>query len=203
MLSGSPQPGPPPPLPEPQTRIAPGSHVLHGVRYCASPNQDARPDGVRIDTVVVHAISLPPGEFGGPWIEQLFCNRLDAGAHPYFAQIAGLRVSAHLLIDRAGGLTQFVPFARRAWHAGESALDGRTRCNDFSVGIELEGCDEQPYTDAQYRALGAVGRALMRRYPAIRPERFVGHDAIAPHRKTDPGPLFDWMRLLDELEYGR
>ena len=129
------------PIGEPVLRIADGAHRLEGVRQIESPNQDARPEGVCIDTVVVHAISLPPDEFGGPWIERLFCNRLPADAHPYFAGICELRVSAHLLIRRDGELLQFVPFDRRAWHAGASEFDSRRACNDFSIGIELEGCD--------------------------------------------------------------
>ena len=197
------QAAPFPGIGDPRWRIAPGTHLLTDVPHHESPNQDARPEDAITDAVVVHAISLPPGEFGGGFIEALFCNELPAGAHPYFAGIADLRVSAHLCIYRGGEVSQFVPFDRRAWHAGESCYDGRTACNDFTIGIELEGCDDQPFTDAQYQALGGVGRALMARYPDIVPERFVGHSDIAPGRKTDPGPHFDWLRLLDELEYQR
>jgi N-acetyl-anhydromuramoyl-L-alanine amidase len=160
-----------------------------------SPNQGERPVGVSVDLLVLHGISLPPGQFGGPWIDDLFLNRLDPKAHPYFAGIAGLRVSAHLLIRRDGRLIQYVPFHRRAWHAGVSRFQGRDNCNDFSIGIELEGEDHTPYEDAQYRALEEAIRAIRRDYPAIGPERIVGHADIAPGRKSDPGPAFDWARL--------
>ncbi len=159
-----------------------------------SPNQDERPPDTPIDLLVIHNISLPPGEFGGRWIEDLFLNRLDPNAHPYFAEIHHLRVSAHLLIDRTGRVTQFVPFERRAWHAGVSCYEGRERCNDFSIGIELEGCDDVAYEEAQYAALATVTRTLLRHYPDLRRERIVGHCDIAPGRKTDPGPAFDWIR---------
>lgn len=166
--------------------------LLAAARFVPSPNFDARPDGLAIDALIVHAISLPPGEFGGSDIERLFTNCLDAEAHPYFRTIAHLRVSAHLLIRRDGELVQFVPFAQRAWHAGESCCEGRTRVNDFSIGIELEGTDEIPFTDIQYRQLAAVTQALMQAYPAITPARLYGHSDISPGRKTDPGPHFDW-----------
>ncbi len=149
---------------------------------------------------MIHNISLPPGEFGGPWIEQLFLNRLDPTAHPYFARIAHLRVSAHLLIRREGALVQFVPLSLRAWHAGASCFQGRERCNDFSIGIELEGADDIPYAPAQYQTLARVTRDLQRRYRRIDRDHIVGHSDIAPERKTDPGPAFDWAgfwRLLD------
>ena len=168
--------------------------LLAAARFVPSPNFDARPEGMQIDALIVHAISLPPGEFGGPAIEQLFTNRLDPEAHPYFRTIAHLHVSAHLLIRRDGELIQFVPFAQRAWHAGESCCEGRTRVNDFSIGIELEGGDEFPFTDVQYRKLAGVTRALMRAYPAITPARLYGHSDISPGRKTDPGPHFDWAQ---------
>ena len=164
-------------------------------RWVPSPNHDARPAGTEVDLLVIHGISLPPGELGGPWIEELFQNRLDWETHPYFATIRGLRVSTHLLIRRDGDLIQFVDFAERAWHAGVSNFAGRSACNDFSIGIELEGADTVPYTDAQYRVLAETVRELMRRFPAIGPERIVGHSDIAPGRKTDPGPAFDWARL--------
>lgn len=164
-----------------------------------SPNQNERPAGTVIDLLVIHAISLPPGEFGGPWIDDLFLNRLDPGAHPYFAAIADNPVSAHLLIRRGGEVIQYVPFERRAWHAGVSSFQGRARCNDYSIGIELEGSDEVPFTDAQYRSLVACTRAIRGRYP-ITTERIVGHAAIAPGRKTDPGPCFDWARYREMLE---
>lgn len=168
---------------------------LQGVRRLPSPNADERPAAVGIDLLVVHGISLPPGRFGGGYIDALFTNTLEPALHPYFADIAGLRVSAHLLVDRDGTLTQYVPFTRRAWHAGRSNWGGRARCNDFSIGVELEGTDDSPYTDAQYTRLGALARCLMRRWPAITPARVVGHADIAPGRKTDPGSAFDWQRL--------
>lgn len=166
--------------------------LLAAARFVPSPNFDARPEGMTIDALIVHAISLPPGEFGGPDIERLFTNRLDPEAHPYFRTIAHLRVSAHLLIRRDGELIQFVRFADRAWHAGESCCEGRTRVNDFSIGIELEGSDEFPFTDIQYLRLAAVTHALMHAYPAITPARLYGHSDISPGRKTDPGPHFNW-----------
>ena len=168
---------------------------LQGVRRVPSPNCDERPAHCGVDVIVVHGISLPPGEFGGGHVDALFTNTLDPAAHAYFADIASLRVSAHLLIDRRGELTQYVPFDRRAWHAGESCFQNRQRCNDFSVGIELEGTDDLPYEDVQYQRLAAVIRALMKVWPDITPERIVGHSDIAPGRKTDPGPAFDWKRL--------
>ena len=169
--------------------------LLEGARYQPSPNCDDRPAGLEVDLIVVHGISLPPGEFGGPWIDALFANRLDPVAHPYFQEIAPLRVSAHLLIRRDGELVQYVPFQRRAWHAGESVYAGRSRCNDFSVGVELEGADHLPYDDRQYPRLASVIQALCAAYPAITSERLTGHADIAPGRKTDPGPAFDWNRL--------
>ncbi len=173
---------------------------LEGVRQIASPNFDARPPNTEISLLVVHAISLPPGKFGGDYIDRLFCNRLDKRLHPYFEEIADLKVSAHAFINREGGITQYVPFAERAWHAGVSEFNGRQCCNDFSIGIELEGCDEQPYTDEQYLALAAVTRILRNHWPEIVRENIVGHCHISPGRKTDPGPLFDWQRFYDELE---
>ena len=149
--------------------------------------------------IVVHGISLPPGKFGGPEIEALFTNQLDWDAHPYFDEIRGLEVSAHLLIRRDGSVMQFVPFVERAWHAGESCFRGQHRCNDFSIGIELEGEDETPYDDCQYTTLQDVIRALLVAYPDITPREIAGHCDIAPGRKTDPGPAFDWLRLYDGL----
>ena len=169
---------------------------------CPSPNQDARPDGTDPSMIVVHGISLPPGEFGGPEIEALFTNRLDWDAHPYFGEIRGMEVSAHLLIRRDGTVIQFVSFAERAWHAGESCFRGHQRCNDFSIGVELEGEDETPYDDRQYPVLQAVIRALCIAYPGISPREVAGHSDIAPGRKTDPGPAFDWFRLYDGLGPG-
>ena len=157
-----------------------------------SPNRDVRPPGVVATLVVVHGISLPPGEFGGDGIVRLFTNTLDPVAHPFYATIAGLRVSAHFLVRRDGALVQFVSCAERAWHAGVSSWRGRARCNDYSLGIELEGADDVPYTARQYAALAALLRALRRRYPL---EAAVGHSDVAPGRKTDPGPAFDWDRL--------
>jgi AmpD protein len=176
-----------------------GEDWIEGARPCPSPNHDERPPGTTVDLLVIHNISLPPGQFGGPFIEDLFLNRLDADLHPYFHQIAEVRVSAHLLIRRDGSLVQFVPLERRAWHAGVSQFDNRTACNDFSIGIELEGSDDCGFTDAQYDRLVMVARRIMRRFPAITPERIVGHSDIAPGRKTDPGPLFDWARLRKAL----
>lgn len=176
---------------------------LAGVRRVPSPNHDARPTGTEIDLLVVHGISLPPGRFGGPHIERLFTNRLDPKGHPYFARLVGLEVSAHLLIRRDGAVVQFVPFGARAWHAGASEHRGRTRCNDFSIGVELEGADEVPYTARQYARLATVARLLMRAHPGITPARIVGHSDIAPGRKTDPGPAFDWRRFRARLAASR
>lgn len=167
---------------------------LRGVRQLASPNFDARPRGAPIDLIVVHGISLPPGAYGGPWIDRLFSNTLPADEHPYFAEVSALRVSAHLLVRRDGAVTQYVKFTDRAWHAGESLYLGRAACNDFSIGIEMEGTDRAPYEDAQYRVLASVVAALCAAYPALSPQRLVGHSDIAPGRKTDPGPAFDWPR---------
>ena len=168
---------------------------LPAARRVDSPNCDARPPGVRTELIVIHGISLPPGEFGGPWIDRLFTNSLPPEEHPYFAEIADRCVSAHLLIDRRGHITQYVPFHLRAWHAGESSYAGRTACNDFSIGIELEGTDSTPYEDAQYVALARVICMLVESYPDLHPARLAGHSDIAPGRKTDPGPSFDWPRL--------
>ena len=165
------------------------------VRRVESPNCDERPPGMRPDLIVVHGISLPPGEFGGPWIDELFTNRLPPDAHPYFAQVAALRVSAHALVRRDGEVVQYVPFQRRAWHAGQSAWQGRERCNDFSIGIELEGTDARAYAPAQYRVLSQLIAALCRAYPTLTPERIVGHSDVAPGRKSDPGIAFDWPLL--------
>ena len=168
-------------------------------RILRSPNCDARPVGCAIDLLVVHAISLPPGEFGGPHVDALFLDRLETAAHPYFAGLAGLRVSAHFLVDRGGRVTQYVATLERAWHAGVSSFDGRERCNDFSIGIELEGTDDTPFTDAQYASLVALTRGLMAGHPGITPARIAGHCDVAPGRKTDPGPHFDWQRYRAAL----
>jgi len=173
--------------------------LIQPARQCISPNNDDRPDGAVPESLIVHGISLPPGEFGGPEIEQLFTNSLDWDARPYFAEIRGLEVSTHLLIRRDGELVQFVPFSRRAWHAGDSSFRGRTCCNDFSIGIELEGDDETPYTDSQYSVLIAVTNALVAAYPALSAREMAAHSDISPGRKTDPGPAFDWLRLYDGL----
>ena len=158
-----------------------------------------RPAGVQPELIVVHGISLPEGQFGGPWIDRLFCGNLPAEAHPAFADIAALRVSAHALIRRDGAITQYVPFAERAWHAGRSRYGEREACNDFSIGIELEGADQVPYEAAQYAALAQLIRALCACYATLSPDRVVGHSDIAPGRKTDPGPAFDWRRLRAAL----
>jgi N-acetyl-anhydromuramoyl-L-alanine amidase len=157
-----------------------------------SPHRDARPGGERISLVVIHGISLPPGEFGGPYIDHLFLGRLDPDAHPYFREIAPARVSSHFLVRRGGALVQYVPCAMRAWHAGVSSWKGREGCNDFSIGIELEGADDVPYAEPQYETLAALVRALFDRYGAL---DVAGHSDIAPGRKTDPGPWFDWRRF--------
>ena len=172
--------------------------LLAGVRQVLSPHFDARPAGVLPQLLVVHGISLPPGEFGGPWIDRLFTGTLPADAHPYFRDIAAQRVSAHALIRRDGEVVQYVPFGERAWHAGQSSYRGRSACNDFSIGIELEGTDDTPYTDAQYAALAALITALLGAYPSLSAQAIAGHSEIAPGRKTDPGPSFDWV-LLREL----
>lgn len=166
---------------------------------CPSPNFDERPIGTLIDLVVIHSISLPPEHFGGSWIEALFQNRLPVDEHPYFATIANLRVSAHLLIRRDGELLQFVPLDKRAWHAGESQFQDRPRCNDYSIGIELEGADSIPFSESQYRGLSEIINMVRTRYPGITEDRIVGHCDIAPGRKTDPGPLFDWVRFRRNL----
>ncbi|HEX7081745.1 MAG TPA: 1,6-anhydro-N-acetylmuramyl-L-alanine amidase AmpD [Gammaproteobacteria bacterium] len=168
---------------------------IRGARKVPSPNCDLRPPGTELGLIVVHGISLPPNEFGGSFIDELFVNRLDPSAHPYFESIASRRVSAHVLIARGGELTQYVGFDQRAWHAGVSSYCGRESCNDFSVGIELEGADDVPYERPQYAALVEVVRALRRTYPALAGADIVGHCDIAPGRKTDPGPAFDWTLL--------
>lgn len=180
-------------------RIDRATGRMAAARQVDSPNQDERPAGTAPELIVVHSISLPPAQFGGPWIDRLFTNTLDPRAHPFFAGIAALRVSAHLLVRRDGGLVQYVPFHRRAWHAGRSRWQGRDACNDFSVGIELEGTDRDPFTWPQYRRLGAVVRALCRAYPSLSADRIAGHSDIAPGRKTDPGPGFDWGKLRKVL----
>jgi AmpD protein len=175
------------------------SGLLEPARLCLSPNRDARPVGVEPCLVIVHGISLPPGRFGGTEIEDLFCNRLDWDADPYFEEIRGLEVSAHLLIRRDGEVVQFVPLTERAWHAGDSRFRRRSGCNDFSIGIELEGEDSTAYEDNQYEALSSVVAALIMAYPGMTARDVAAHSDIAPGRTTDPGPAFDWLRLYDGL----
>lgn len=173
---------------------------LQSVDVFRSPNFDSRPDDTPVKLVVVHGISLPPGEFGGGHIQQFFCNNLDARQHPYFESICHMTVSAHCLVERDGNIVQFVSFRDRAWHAGESQWRGETACNDFSVGIELEGCDDQPYAEAQYASLAQLVRSLRAAYPRIDADAITGHSDIAPQRKTDPGPAFDWRKLEAYLD---
>jgi len=167
--------------------------------YIPSPNCNDRPDSNDISLIVVHGISLPAGQFGGPYIEQLFTNQLDTQKHEAFKDLEGLKVSSHLLIRRDGQVLQFVPFDKRAWHAGVSQFEGRKDCNDFSIGIELEGTDELAYEEPQYQQLATVIMTLLKHYPTISRERIVGHSDIAPGRKTDPGPVFDWAKLAHVL----
>jgi len=179
--------------------VSPGAGLLRPATQCPSPNQDERPELAQPELVILHGISLPPGEYGGPHIEAFFTNQLDCSAHPYFKQIEGLKVSAHLLIRRDGEVIQFVPFQRRAWHAGDSRFRGRSCCNDCSIGIELEGVDDAAYSDAQYQQLVMVIESIMNAYPAITIRSIAGHCDVAPGRKTDPGPAFDWLRLYDGI----
>ena len=174
--------------------------LLAEARQVNSPNFDARPDGVVPDLIIIHGISLPPGEFGDPWIDQLFTNQLDWNAHPYFKKIEGMRVSSHLLIRRDGEVVQYVPFHQRAWHAGVSSYGGRERCNDFSIGIELEGTDDTAYEAVQYRVLTKVILSLCAAYPSLSTGHIAGHSDVAPGRKSDPGECFDWTRLRAMLK---
>jgi N-acetyl-anhydromuramoyl-L-alanine amidase len=176
-------------------RIDAATGLVAGVRQVLSPHFDARPPGMAPELLVVHGISLPPGEFGGPWIDRLFTGTLPAAAHPSFRERAGLRVSAHALIRRDGEIVQYVPFGQRAWHAGASEYRGRAGCNDFSIGVELEGSDDTPYADAQYHALAALAVALLSLYRTLSTQDITGHADIAPGRKTDPGAAFDWARF--------
>ena len=180
--------------------VDPRTGWIEGVRRVESPNFDERPAGAELGLIVVHGISLPPGEFGNDWIDRFFCNELPPQAHPFFATIADLTVSSHVLIGRDGAVTQYVPFDRRAWHAGRSEYCGRNACNDFSVGIELEGTDDLAYAAIQYRVLAELIVALRRSYPSLAAADVVGHSDIAPGRKTDPGPAFDWTELRRALE---
>lgn len=182
-------------------RVDAASGRLDGALQVASPNCDERPVGQAPELVVVHGISLPPGEYGGPWIDAMFTNSLPPDAHPYFATVAALRVSAHVLVRRDGAAVQYVPFHRRAWHAGSSRWRGRERCNDFSIGIELEGTDATAYTPQQYQALACIIAGLCRAYPSLDPDAVVGHSDVAPGRKTDPGIAFDWPLLRSLLRY--
>ena len=180
-------------------QLDPQTGWCSGISHCPSPNCNVRPQD-EISLLVIHNISLPPGQFGTGKVQELFCNRLDPQEHQYFQEIAGLQVSAHFLIERSGAVIQFVSCLNRAWHAGASCFAGREGCNDFSLGIELEGTDDQPYSDLQYAALARLVAELQRHYPQITAERICGHSDIAPGRKTDPGPAFDWQRLLAMLQ---
>jgi AmpD protein len=171
---------------------------LLGADWIASANCNERPSD-EISLLVIHNISLPPGQFDTQAVERFFCNELDCSEHPYYQEIEGLQVSAHLLIERTGRVVQFVPFNKRAWHAGLSSFEGREQCNDFSIGVELEGTDDQPFTDEQYLQLTKITQQLVSVYPSITPDRITGHSDIAPGRKTDPGPCFDWGRYLNSL----
>ena len=174
---------------------------LKNCRHIFSPHFDARPDIKDISLLVIHYISLPPEEFGGGYIDDFFQGKLDPTIHPYFKEIHRIRVSAHCLIERDGRITQYVSFNKRAWHAGLSCFQGREKCNDFSIGIELEGSNEQPFTDAQYQALQWLTQLIMQAYPKITSERIVGHADISPGRKIDPGQYFDWKRYLSGLNF--
>lgn len=173
-------------------------HWLIEAQRCPSPNYNQRPIS-EISLLVIHNISLPPKQYGGGFVEDFFCNQLDSNAHPYFKDIAELKVSSHLFIRRDGSVVQFVPFNKRAWHAGQSHYSGRDNCNDFSIGIELEGCDDEAYSDNQYDMLAKVTQSLMLAYPNITADRITGHEHIAPRRKTDPGASFKWQRLFLNL----
>ncbi len=178
-------------LKKPDYQIDDEDAWLIGARAVPSPNCDARPEKTDIDLLVIHGISLPPKEYGGGFVDQLFTNTLDVEAHPYFAEIHELRVSSHLFIDRKGSVTQYVPFTERAWHAGESSFNDCNQCNDFSIGIELEGCDEEAYCEVQYYTLAMITDLICQRWKKITKDRIVGHSDIAPGRKSDPGPAFD------------
>ncbi|WP_208122846.1 1,6-anhydro-N-acetylmuramyl-L-alanine amidase AmpD [Spirabiliibacterium mucosae] len=183
------------------------AHIRHGwlenVRRVASPHFDAREDKNDISLLVIHYISLPPEEFGGAFIDDFFQGKLARDAHPYFAEIADMRVSAHCLINREGEITQYVNFHDRAWHAGASCFQGREKCNDYAIGIELEGSNNQPFTTAQYATLSQLTALLQRTYPAITDDRIVGHCDIAPERKIDPGRYFDWPRFRQMLSQAK
>lgn len=171
---------------------------LNNVTHIPSPYHDDRPEGEEPTLLVIHNISLPPGQFGGPYINQLFTGTLNPGEHPFFDEIKHLRVSAHCLIRRDGEIIQYVPFNKRAWHAGQSNYQGREKCNDYSIGIELEGTDYEAFTEAQYVTLTKLTRLLITEFPQIE-QNITGHSDIAPHRKTDPGPYFDWQHYKNAL----
>ena len=181
-------------------KIDPQTGLLTGVSYIPSPNCDARPQDLLIDLLVLHGISLPPSTFGGPEIIDFFCNKLDGSQHPFFKEIAELRVSSHVLIRRTGEILQFVPFHKRAWHAGVSQFQGRSQCNDFSIGIELEGADDIAYEKLQYEKLAELVKVMLATYPDITRDKILGHSEIAPDRKTDPGSAFDWAYFHSLLE---
>lgn len=181
-----------------QKNIQINDHWLSIAQKCPSPNYNQRPRD-EVSLLVVHNISLPPKQYGGPYVQDFFCNKLDSQAHPYFAEIADLEVSSHLYIRRDGAIIQFVAFNQRAWHAGLSQYGGRENCNDFSIGIEMEGCDDEAYSDEQYQALAVCCKTIMQSYPAITKDRITGHEFIAPQRKTDPGSAFRWQRLFSDL----
>jgi AmpD protein len=179
------------------------NHWLTDITHILSPNFNVRPDENDISLIVIHCISLPPAQFGGDYITQLFCNQLNPADHPYFQDIYQLQVSAHLLIRRDGKIIQYVPFNQRAWHAGVSNYQGREKCNDFSIGIELEGTETVDYTPEQYQQLAKIIKLLLKQYPNLSKERIAGHRDIAPQRKTDPGDSFQWSklwRLLGKVE---
>ncbi len=173
---------------------------LTNARHVPSPNCDDRPAGCEVDMVIIHGISLPPGEYGGPYIDQLFTNTLDPRLHTYFTGIVALRVSSHLLVNRLGEITQYVPFDTRAWHAGESEFHGRQTCNDFSIGIELEGCDDEDYEPVQYEITASLVKLLIANFKGIDKHRVVGHCDVASGRKTDPGDAFNWEYFYSLLD---
>lgn len=176
------------------------NHWLDQAEHQLSPNCDLRPEQINLDLLVIHNISLPPGEFGGNQVVQFFCNQLDCDSHSYFDQLRKLKVSSHLFIKRDGSVIQFVPFNQRAWHAGRSSYCGRQECNDFSIGIELEGTDETPYEPIQYSNLVSITQSLLNTYQSLSQDAIVGHSDIAPERKTDPGPAFDWQHFRNQLQ---
>ena len=175
--------------------------LLSQITYLSSPNQDQRPEKEEVNLLVMHNISLPPGKYGGQDVQKFFLNQLDFTTHEYYSKISHLKVSCHLLISRDGTVIQFVPFHKRAWHAGQSCYQGKTDCNNYSIGIELEGVDTEPYTREQYEKLITCTQAIMQAYPKITPDNIVGHSDIAPERKTDPGSAFDWAYYREQLQF--